>query len=118
METSQSISLAQNLYCAEQLQRSEARAGELAGYSLGQLMSLAGRSVFEELERIVSVGASIAICCGEGNNGGDGYIVARLAHQAGYKVSLYALNAKAELKQTSHEPAVQDPASAPGGRNG
>ena len=107
METSQSISLAQNLYCAEQLQRSEARAGELAGYSLGQLMSLAGRSVFGELERIVGVGASIAICCGEGNNGGDGYIVARLAHQAGYKVSLYALNAKAELKQTSHEPAVQ-----------
>ena len=91
METSGYDSLAQSLYCAEQLHRSEARAGELAGYSLAQLMSLAGRAVFEQLQHHVSEGARIAVCCGEGNNGGDGYIVARLAHQAGYKVDLYAL---------------------------
>jgi len=107
METSGYDSLAQSLYCAEQLHRSEARAGELAGYSLAQLMSLAGRAVFEQLQHHVSEGARIAVCCGEGNNGGDGYIVARLAHQAGYKVDLYALKPNAELNQASNQPAIQ-----------
>lgn len=107
METSQTTSLAQSLYCAEQLQRSEARAGEAAGYSLAQLMSLAGRAVFEQLQHRVGAGARIAICCGEGNNGGDGYIVARLAHQAGYKVNVYALKANTELDHTGNEPALQ-----------
>ena len=33
---------------------------------------------------------TIAVCCGAGNNGGDGYLVAQYLAQAGYQVDIYA----------------------------
>ena len=41
--------------------------------------------------------ASAVILCGGGNNGGDGYAIARHLHNRGVKVTLYALKAPAEL---------------------
>ncbi|NHB57269.1 NAD(P)H-hydrate dehydratase [Acinetobacter sp. 194] len=32
----------------------------------------------------------IAVCCGVGNNAGDGYLVAKYLHQAGYSVDIYS----------------------------
>ena len=32
----------------------------------------------------------IAVCCGQGNNAGDGYLVAKYLKQAGFKVDIYA----------------------------
>ena len=40
----------------------------------------------------------IAVFCGAGNNAGDGYIVARLAFEAGLKVNVYSLSDPANLK--------------------
>lgn len=62
-----------------------------------QLMSAAGKAVFKQLQRHFPAPARIAVCCGEGNNGGDGYIVARLAQEAGYQVQVFALKPNAEL---------------------
>lgn len=33
---------------------------------------------------------SIAVCCGQGNNAGDGYLIAQYLQQAGFDVSIYA----------------------------
>lgn len=42
-----------------------------------QLMENAGRSVAEEIEKKYGTGKRIAIFCGLGNNGGDGFVAAR-----------------------------------------
>ena len=33
---------------------------------------------------------TIALCCGQGNNAGDGYLTAKYLKQAGFKVEIYA----------------------------
>ena len=39
----------------------------------------------------------LLICCGAGNNAGDGYVLARLAAAAGFTVRVLALVAPAQL---------------------
>lgn len=56
-----------------------------------ELMQRAGVAVFTALKKYWPTAKTLAICCGTGNNGGDGYVVARLAAAAGYKISVYQL---------------------------
>lgn len=79
------------LYTAQQVRDGERKAAADAGISMRQLMTAAGHAVFQQLTQHYSSGSAVAVCCGEGNNGGDGYIVARLAQQAGYRVKVFAL---------------------------
>lgn len=62
-----------------------------------ELMQRAGCAVFQQLKNKWPKAKSVAIFCGGGNNGGDGYIVARLALEAGLKVSVYSLAAVDKL---------------------
>ncbi|MGR9116293.1 MAG: NAD(P)H-hydrate dehydratase [Gammaproteobacteria bacterium] len=55
------------------------------------LMSRAGRKVFECIQDNCSAARACAVLCGAGNNGGDGYIVARLLMEAGLKTTVYSL---------------------------
>lgn len=86
------VSLAQRVYTVEQVQKGEKTASEACSISMMQLMSAAGAAVFKHLQQDVKAPAKIAVCCGEGNNGGDGYIIARLAQEAGYQVDVFALS--------------------------
>lgn len=58
------------------------------------LMERAGQAVFNILTEHYPEATPIVVCCGSGNNGGDGYVIARLAHQAGFKVKVYQVGHK------------------------
>ncbi|WP_404398288.1 NAD(P)H-hydrate dehydratase [Idiomarina loihiensis] len=87
------------LYRVEQVQQGEQKAAEACSMNMTQLMSAAGKAVFHQMQSYFPAPARIAVCCGEGNNGGDGYIVARLAQKAGYQVQVFALKPNVELPE-------------------
>ena len=67
------------------------RADKLAiggGVSGTTLMENAGRAVAEEVGRRFPDHESVAVLCGPGNNGGDGFVAARHLEERGYKVRL------------------------------
>lgn len=53
-----------------------------------QLMQRAGEAAFNYLRQRWPNARSVLILCGNGNNGGDGFVLARLAHQQGLKVKV------------------------------
>jgi len=81
----------QRLYTAGQVQRLDKCAIEDHGIPGIDLMELAGCSVFEQAMLKFSESRHWLVFCGGGNNGGDGYIVARLAREAGLDVMVCAL---------------------------
>lgn len=66
---------------AQQMREADRRCIEDIGIPGAVLMHNAGTAVFHEIEQ-----ESIGVICGKGNNGGDGFVVARLALQAGLQV--------------------------------
>ncbi len=61
----------------------------IPGYTL---MTRAGEAAFKVLKRHWPQASRIAVVCGGGNNAGDGYVVARLAHQQGLPVTAWTLS--------------------------
>ena len=67
------------------------RASEVYGISGLVLMENAGRGVVDRLETL-GIRGTVVICCGRGNNGGDGFVIARHLEIRGYpaRVLLWA----------------------------
>lgn len=63
-----------------------------------ELMNRAGAVLFDELCSRWPEAGHVAVVCGIGNNAGDGYVVARLAREKGFAVTLLALADPARLK--------------------
>ncbi len=59
-----------------------------AGTPLDELMRRAGAACAHQVEAGVPDPALVVILCGSGNNGGDGWVCARLLAQAGWPVTL------------------------------
>lgn len=78
------------LYRAEQIRAHEVEAAHQAGLTAWQLMERAGQALLRCLEKHSAAPAAISVFCGAGNNGGDGYVIATLAHRAGYRVRVFA----------------------------
>ncbi|KAJ5463069.1 AI-BP family protein [Penicillium sp. IBT 31633x] len=64
---------------------------EIGGWSLDQLMELAGLSVAQAVWKIhpPSAGKNVLVVAGPGNNGGDGLVAARHLAHFGYTPSVY-----------------------------
>src|SRR5512139_2072015 len=81
-------SLPSPLYRTEQIRHLEQLAADQFAIPSAQLMERAGHAAFEVLRQRWPWCRHIAVVCGNGNNGGDGYVVARLARQAGLSVKV------------------------------
>jgi ADP-dependent NAD(P)H-hydrate dehydratase / NAD(P)H-hydrate epimerase len=60
------------------------------------LMERAGAGVTRAVERLAPDGP-VAVLCGKGNNGGDGFVAARLLRDAGREVSVLSVSPATEL---------------------
>ena len=79
------------LYRAAQVRELDRIAIQERGIPGYTLMSRAGEAAFQRLRQRWPNARYITVICGGGNNGGDGYVVARLAHQAGLDVHVLTL---------------------------
>jgi NAD(P)H-hydrate epimerase len=64
-----------------------------------QLMETAGIRVVETiLEHFDVVGKTVSVVCGKGNNGGDGFVVARLLHEKGVRPEIFLVGEKTQVR--------------------
>jgi NAD(P)H-hydrate epimerase len=80
-----------DLYRAEQVRELDRTAIEDFAIPGLSLMQRAGAAAFRLLRWRWARAADITVVCGTGNNGGDGFIVAQLAREAGMRVRVLQL---------------------------
>ncbi len=73
-----------------EIDRAAIAAGPFDGYGL---MRNAGAAVTREVLRRHPAATRIDVLCGPGNNGGDGYVVARMLAESGVDVAVWAAGA-------------------------
>jgi NAD(P)H-hydrate epimerase len=88
------------LATAEEMRRADRRATERYGVPSLLLMENAGRGAVDALEHVLGpVGRRrIAVLCGKGNNGGDGFVVARHLLGRGARVSAWLVGRAGEVQ--------------------
>ncbi len=79
------------LWSAAQVRELDRRAIEEHGIPGRELMERAGAFALDALRQRWPTTNALTVVCGAGNNGGDGYVVARLARRAGLKVRTLAV---------------------------
>ena len=92
-------SIPYNIWPAEALRLAEREAADSLGLTLFELMQRAGEAAFQLASGAYPASAHWLILCGHGNNGGDGYVVARLAQAAGRRVTLLAVESDSPLPE-------------------
>jgi ADP-dependent NAD(P)H-hydrate dehydratase / NAD(P)H-hydrate epimerase len=80
----------EQMYAADQLAIDK-------GISGAELMENAGRGVTDYI-KVRWDPCSLFVLCGPGNNGGDGYVIARILAEAGWPVSVFAYGDPERLK--------------------
>lgn len=79
---------ARQVLTAEQMRAAEQALFD-AGTSVSELMEIAAGGAAEWIRR-VAAGRAVTVLCGPGNNGGDGYVIARRLREAGNAVTVIA----------------------------
>ena len=89
--------LPQTLYQAQAVRELDRLAIQEAGLPGSVLMARAGAEVFRVLRWHWPRAGRILLVCGTGNNGGDGFVVARLCREAGLEVVVILLGEAAQI---------------------
>jgi NAD(P)H-hydrate epimerase len=92
------MSHAQGLYSVAQVRAFDAHAITVLGIPGITLMERAGEAALRVLRERWPAARRIAIACGGGNNGGDGYVLGARARAAGLEVTLLALVDPGQLR--------------------
>jgi len=95
------------LYSTAQVRALDAHAIGTLGIPGYTLMKRAGEAALRYLRTRFPVSHRIVIVCGAGNNGGDGYVLARFAHAAGLTVTTLAASSP-ELLHGDARQAYED----------
>ncbi len=85
-------------YLPEQVREMDRTAIQDLGIPGYTLMSRAGEASFRLARRRFPDARHWLVLCGAGNNAGDGYVIARLAREAGFEVNVAALHDPRQLK--------------------
>nr|VFK68395.1 MAG: NAD(P)H-hydrate epimerase [Candidatus Kentron sp. UNK]VFK73680.1 MAG: NAD(P)H-hydrate epimerase [Candidatus Kentron sp. UNK] len=86
-----SAKLPNALYLAQEARELDRIAIEDIGIPGSVLMDRAGFASFRAMRRQWPNAHSIRILCGAGNNGGDGFVIARYAFDAGFDVKVFSI---------------------------
>ena len=83
----------------ERMKQYDAYAINTWGIPSAVLMENAGRSTYRLLrEEYLKGKKKLAVCCGRGNNGGDGFVIARYAASDGFETTVFLTCEPGELK--------------------
>ena len=102
----------ERLLDAPQMRAVDRWAIEQRGIPSLDLMERAGQGVARAVEELVPDGP-VVVVCGKGNNGGDGFVVARLLRGAARDVTVVCLAAGEELSPDARANLERLPGSAP-----
>lgn len=83
---------------AHTMEEIDRQAIQECGISGLQLMESAGRSCVEEIIEEFGLNGRLVVIAGKGNNGGDGYVVARLLSQKGWHVKVIILANREQVR--------------------
>ena len=85
------------LYSTAQVRALDAHAIETLGTPGYTLMKRAGEAALRALRTRWPMAHRVVVVCGGGNNGGDGYVLARFAQAAGLTVTVLAASVPEQL---------------------
>ena len=91
------------LYTTAQVRELDRLAIADAGISGYTLMSRAGEACWAVLRAHWPAARSLAVFCGAGNNGGDGFVIARLALVANWQVQLVQLGDPTQMQADAQQ---------------
>ena len=83
------LNLPHDLYTAEQTRELDRIVTEQHNISTAKLMAQAGAAALASIKNHWSQAERLLIVCGTGNNGGDGFELARQASEAGYRIVVF-----------------------------
>src|SRR5216110_2735114 len=85
---------------AAQMREADRRTIDEIGIPSLVLMENAGRQAVAAMEAVYSdlLERQVAVLCGRGNNGGDGFVIARTLAQRGVEVSVFLLGRVADVR--------------------
>ena len=87
------------------------QAGNAHGLPYLQMMENAGLAAYAELKNVLPQPGSLLVVCGKGNNGGNGFVIARAAAKEGWKMGgghpARYLESVARLQQLRQMPVTE-----------
>lgn len=90
-------------YTAAEVREMDRHAIEDLGIPGFELMHRAGAAAFAALRARWPKVQRLLVFCGTGNNGGDGFVIAALAHDAGLDAQIHLVGKPADVKGTARE---------------